>query len=248
LISYLRGNFRVLVFSITQLGRAPGAAALPDLVILICRDWAELDLPPLARLVAGLGDILAMLDDTGANQFRSFAFTGDGAIRFCTVFLKLDEDLARFDADTLMLAQTVQSLLLWSDTAFLTESPVARSDTGAIVRPDLAALVRAAYAPDMPDASSDPALVAGPPVAPPDELVAWLEAHATGDEPKLVRLPVAIPADAGDERLTGERPYRLRGSLVYLTPGELADVLFDARLYRPTVSFADGGVIDFGGP
>jgi len=63
-----------------------------------------------------------------------------------------------------------------------------------------------------------------------------------------IRLPVAIPADAGDERLTGERPYRLRGSLVYLTPGELADVLFDARLYRPTVSFADGGVIDFGGP
>lgn len=61
-----------------------------------------------------------------------------------------------------------------------------------------------------------------------------------------IRLPVAIPTPEDPAAFEGEKPYKLRGRLVYLTPGELADVLFDARLYRPSTSFTDGGVIDFG--
>lgn len=63
---------------------------------------------------------------------------------------------------------------------------------------------------------------------------------------QTLRLPVAFPLEREGARLAGETPYRLEGRIVYLTPGELADVLFDARLYRPSVSFRERGRIDFG--
>lgn len=60
-------------------------------------------------------------------------------------------------------------------------------------------------------------------------------------------LPASIPlADAPET--TGMHEYRLDATVSYLTPGVLADLLFDSRVYRPSVSFSDRGQIDFDAP
>lgn len=131
-----------------------------NLLVFFVRDWAELaEVPNLDRVIEGLDGLLERLSEAGANQYRVFRFDESGAIKFCAILLRFDADLAAVPAQTLATAQMVQSMLLWSDTAFLDRSPVATvSDTGhAIARPDIAALIRAAYDPVLPPASDDPA-------------------------------------------------------------------------------------------
>ena len=60
-------------------------------------------------------------------------------------------------AQTLALLQVVQTILLWSDAAFVDDSPLGRLGDGCVVlRPDIAALIRAAYDPVMPAMATDP--------------------------------------------------------------------------------------------
>ena len=47
-----------------------------------------------------------------------------GAIRACFVFIKMDKHLKKVPAETLMLSQVVQSVLLWSDNVFTHNSPL----------------------------------------------------------------------------------------------------------------------------
>jgi hypothetical protein len=48
-------------------------------------------------------------------------------------------------------------ILLWSDRAFAERSPLARTPDGVtVLRPGIAAVIRAAYDPVMPAAASDP--------------------------------------------------------------------------------------------
>ncbi|NNU81268.1 hypothetical protein HMH01_12555 [Halovulum dunhuangense] len=131
-----------------------------NLLIFFVSDWSELDgVAHLDRLVPDLSQLLDRLTQAGANQYRSFRFDADGAIRLCLIFLRYDADLAAVSARTLAVAQMAQSMLLWSDTAFRAESPVAVLAKGgeAIVRPEVAALIRAAYDPVLPAASRTPA-------------------------------------------------------------------------------------------
>ncbi|MEM9064928.1 MAG: LEA type 2 family protein [Planctomycetota bacterium] len=58
-------------------------------------------------------------------------------------------------------------------------------------------------------------------------------------------LPAVIPVQEAAQ-LTGDVEYRLRGSLVYITPGELSERLFDARIRRPDADFGERGIIEFG--
>jgi hypothetical protein len=67
----------------------------------------------------------------------------------------MDENLSAVPAETLALSQIVQSVLLWSDTAFRERSPLAAVGDKTILRPDIAGLVRAAYDPVMPSAAQD---------------------------------------------------------------------------------------------
>ena len=136
----------------------------PDLganfMVFFLRDWPELgEVPGLDRLVPDLGPLLVRLAEAEANQYRVFRFDKDGAILACFVFLRMDAELSAVPAETLALSQVVQSILLWSDTAFRAASPLARvPGTGAtILRPDIAGLIRAAYDPVMPAAADDPA-------------------------------------------------------------------------------------------
>jgi hypothetical protein len=59
-------------------------------------------------------------------------------------------------AETLALSQAVQMILLWSDRAFGEMSPLAAGAGGAVMlRPEIAALIRAGYDPVLPAIAMD---------------------------------------------------------------------------------------------
>ena len=121
------------------------------------RDWNELlEVPDMGRLVPDLESLVQRLEAEGANQYRMFRFDAAGAIQACFVFLKLDSELEAVSADTLALSQVVQSILLWSDLAFREVSPLAMARDTTVLRPEIGALIRAAYDPVMPAAANDP--------------------------------------------------------------------------------------------
>ncbi|WP_282170790.1 hypothetical protein [Ruegeria atlantica] len=127
-------------------------------MVFFFRDWKELlEVPDLDRLVPDLAPLVDRLIAADANQYRVFRFEEDGAIRAAFVFLRMDEELSKVPAETLALSQVVQTILLWSDTAFRTQSPLAVAGEATILRPDIAGLIRAAYDPVLPGASQDPA-------------------------------------------------------------------------------------------
>ena len=120
------------------------------------KDWTELQsLPGLDRLVPDLDVLVSRLQEADANQYRFFRFDAAGAIKACFVFLRMDEHLSAVSAETLALSQVVQSKLLWSDLAFREQSPLAIAGDTTVLRPDIAALIRAAYDPVMPVAAQD---------------------------------------------------------------------------------------------
>ena len=128
-----------------------------NLMIFFFRDWDELpDVPGLDCLILNLQPLVARLKEADANQYRIFHFEPDGAIKACFVFLRMGKELAAVPAETLALSQIVQSVLLWSDTAFRARSPLAVVGEKTILRPDIAGLIRAAYDPVMPAQASDP--------------------------------------------------------------------------------------------
>lgn len=61
---------------------------------------------------------------------------------------------------------------------------------------------------------------------------------------QTVRLPAVIALAPGQTPPSGTASYRVQGSLMYLTPGSIAEILFDNDIRRPTVSFSDGGQVD----
>ena len=128
-----------------------------NLMMFFFKDWAELvEVPDLDRLVPDLAPLVEKLDAAGANQYRLFRFDETGAIKACFVFLRMDEQLSAMPAQALALGQIVQSFLLWSDTAFREVSPLALHEGATILKPEVAALLRAAYDPVMPVAAQDP--------------------------------------------------------------------------------------------
>lgn len=128
-----------------------------NLMIFFFRDWNELpDVPGLDRLVPDLEPLIVRLKAVDANQYRIFRFEPDGAIKACFVFLRMDAHLSAVPAETLSLSQIVQSVLLWSDTAFKEQSPLAVAGEKTILRPEIAGLIRASYDPVLPAQASDP--------------------------------------------------------------------------------------------
>lgn len=127
-----------------------------NLMVFFFREWDELpEVPGLDRLILDLRPLVARLKAAEANQYRVFHFDLDGAIKACFVFLRMDDHLSAVPAETLALSQIVQSILLWSDTAFRDRSPLAVAGNKTILRPDISALIRAAYDPVMPNTTQD---------------------------------------------------------------------------------------------
>ena len=127
-----------------------------NLMMFFFNEWAELiEVPGMDRLVPDLVPLVARLEKLEANQYRFFRFDDHGAIKACFVFLRMDEHLSNVPAQTLALSQIVQSMVLWSDTAFKDASPLMVAGDTTVLRPDIAALLRAAYDPILPDAAQD---------------------------------------------------------------------------------------------
>ena len=128
-----------------------------NLMVFCFRDWGELlEVRDLDRLVPELPALVARLEAAGANQYRIFRFDPEGAIKAAFVFLKMDAALAAMEAETLALAQAVQTILLWSDRAFDGTSPLARVGERVILRPEIGAVIRAGYDPVLPGVARDP--------------------------------------------------------------------------------------------
>jgi len=96
------------------------------------------------------------LQAAGANQYRIFRFDEEGAIKACFSFVRMDDHLADVPAQTLALNQMTQAILLWSDRAFRDASPLAIAEGTAMLRPDIADMMRAAYDPVLPAVARDP--------------------------------------------------------------------------------------------
>ncbi|QEW21826.1 hypothetical protein LA6_004038 [Marinibacterium anthonyi] len=159
-LATVKGAFEAVA---TLTGRPMLAETDPELgancMVFFFRDWDELAaLPDLDRLIPDLGDLLGRLKAADANQYRIFRFEASGAIKAVFVFLRVDDQLAQVPAEELALAQVVQVMLTWSDTAFRDRSVLARAGERVILRPDIAALIRAAYDPVLPAMGQDPSL------------------------------------------------------------------------------------------
>ena len=128
-----------------------------NLMVFCFRSWGELlEVKDLGRLVPELPALVARLEGAGANQYRIFRFDTGGAIKAAFVFLRMDAALAEMEAETLALAQAVQTVLLWSDRAFDGTSPLARLGERVILRPEIGAVIRAGYDPVLPVMARDP--------------------------------------------------------------------------------------------
>ena len=127
-----------------------------NLMIFFCRDWDELrGVPNLERLVPGLDALCDRLIAADANQYRIFRFDTVGAIKAAFVFLRMDAHLSAVPAETLALSQAVQTIVLWSDLAFQEASPLAMVGDVTVLRPDIAAVIRAGYDPVLPGVAVD---------------------------------------------------------------------------------------------
>ncbi len=128
-----------------------------NLMVFFFRDWGELtDVPDLDRLVPGIADLSARLAAEGATSYRHFRFEEDGTIRAAFLFLNMGGALADIPAADLALGEAAQLILLWGHKAFADRSPLARAGDTVVLRPEIAALIAAAYDPAIPAASTDP--------------------------------------------------------------------------------------------
>ena len=128
-----------------------------NLMVFFFRSWMELPrVPGLDRLIPDLGPLCDRLEAQGANQYRAFRFDAEGTIKAGFVFIRMDEALAEIPAETLALSQAAQVILLWSDRAFATTSPLAKLGETVILRPEISALIAAAYSPTLPAVGRDP--------------------------------------------------------------------------------------------
>lgn len=129
-----------------------------NLMFFFFRDWSELrGVPDLDQMIPNLEILLVRLETAKANQYRTFRFDENGAIKACFVFLRMDEALNKLSAESLALAQVVKAMLLWSDIAFKDGSPLVMLENGATVMcPEITAILKAAYDPTMPPKANDP--------------------------------------------------------------------------------------------
>jgi hypothetical protein len=153
-------TFKGAVQAMVALARHDTAETDPELganlMIFFARTWDELlDVPNLGQLVPDLAPLVARLNGAGANQYRFFRFDAQGAIKAAFVFLRMDDHLSQTPAQDLALAQAAHIMCLWSDTAFAARPVLADAGGVAVLRDDIAAVIRAAYAPVLPHFSRD---------------------------------------------------------------------------------------------
>lgn len=129
-----------------------------NLMVFFFTEWNELlEIPDFDRLIPDLEPLVARLDAAGASQYRAFRFDDDYAIKAAFVFVRMQGEMAKLPAETIALTQAAQVIVLWGETAFAAQSPLAvLPETGAtILRPDVAGVIAAAYDRMMPPSADD---------------------------------------------------------------------------------------------
>lgn len=129
-----------------------------NLMMFFFREWEELlAVPDLDRLIPDLQDLVGRLQDADATQYRAFRFDNDGAIQAAFVFLRMSGAMAKLPAEALALGEAVQTIVTWGAVAFAETSPLAVvPESGAtVLRPEIAAVIAAAYDRMMPVAADD---------------------------------------------------------------------------------------------
>jgi hypothetical protein len=127
-----------------------------NLMLFFARSWDEIAaVPNLDRLIPDLPALLIRLRAAGANQYRVFRFDPSGAIRAAFVLVVMDRHMSAVAAEVVALAQAVQTIVLWSDTAFLGTSPLVEVKGQAMLRPEIGAVIRAVYDPVLPAVATD---------------------------------------------------------------------------------------------
>ncbi len=129
-----------------------------NFMVFFLSDWQELlDVPDLGEIIPEISNKVTQLQERQAHQYRAFRFDEQGAIKACFTFIKMGGAMDEVPAEVIALSQAAQAMLLWSDCAFTQDSPLAQSELGPILRPDVANLLRAAYNPLLPVADRDSA-------------------------------------------------------------------------------------------
>ena len=127
-----------------------------NLMLFFFSDWAELrEVPRLGAMIPDIDALTHRLEAAGANQYRSFRFDAEGAIKAAFVFVRMDAELALVPAEVLALNQAAQVILLWSDVAFAARSPLVKAGDLVVLRPEVGDVIRAAYDPVMPVVAQD---------------------------------------------------------------------------------------------
>jgi hypothetical protein len=128
-----------------------------NLMMFFFSDWEELRaVPDLDQMIPQLENVCGPPCCRAGQSISRFRFDDQGAIQACFVFLRVDEALQQLGADSLALSQAVQAMFLWSQEAFKNRSPLAVLDNGTtVMRPEIAALLRAGYDPVMPACAKD---------------------------------------------------------------------------------------------
>lgn len=73
----------------------------------------------------------------------------------------------------------------------------------------------------------------------------FAETTATHDRAHTIDLPIPVRADQAQWPLEGQREYRITGSVAYLRPGPVGEMLYDLGLKRKRVRFGESGALDF---
>lgn len=129
-----------------------------NLMMFFFREWEELlEVPDLERLIPDLTALVERLKLADAIQYRAFRFDNDGAIQAAFVFLRMNDEMSKVPAEALALGEAVQTIVTWGPQAFAESSPLAVvPESGAtVLRPDIAAVIAAAYDRMMPVAAAD---------------------------------------------------------------------------------------------
>lgn len=127
-----------------------------NLMVFFFRDWDELtELEHLDEMIPDLADLVGKLKAQDATQYRLFRFDDTGAIQAAFVFVRMAGAMANLPADHIALDQVVRSILIWGPRAFPGTSPLAMANGVAVLRPEIAAVIRAAYDPVLPVMTQD---------------------------------------------------------------------------------------------
>ncbi|MDF1873290.1 hypothetical protein [Vannielia sp.] len=128
-----------------------------NLFVFFFREWDELlAVPDLGGMIPGLPALIARLTAAQASSYRAFRFEQSGGIRAGFVFVRMDAANQALSAEALALDQMVRVMLDWGEAAFAQSSPLALAKGRAVMRPEIAGVIAAAYDPVMPVAAQDP--------------------------------------------------------------------------------------------